>query len=88
MTHHDGQPAFLAERYRTDPDVRRGFRLTSVVWGAGLLAEALVRLPLVYLLPIEVSVGVTEGLLIATFILLGAGNAWYLRRHAPDRTRG
>jgi hypothetical protein len=78
--------AFLAERYRTDPDVRHGFRLTSVVWGVGLLAEAVLRLPLVYLLPIEVSVGATEGLLIATFVLLGAWNVWYLRRHTPART--
>jgi len=79
--------ALLAERYRTDPEVRRGFRLTSAVWGAGLLAEAVLRLPLVYLLPIEVGVGATEGLLVATFVLLGGWNAWYLRRHAPARTQ-
>jgi hypothetical protein len=41
-----------------------------------------VRLPLVYLLPIEVSVGATEALLIATFVLLGGWNVWYMRRHA------
>ena len=38
------------------------------------------RLPLVYLLPIDVSVGATEGLLIATFVLLGGWNVWYLRQ--------
>ena len=79
--------AFLAERYRTDPEVRHGFRLTSVVWGVGLLAEAVLRLPLVYLLPIEVGVGATERLLIATFVLLGAWNAWYMRRHTPEGVR-
>lgn len=69
----------LAERYRTDPDVRRGVRLTSYAWGAGLLAEAVVRVPMVYLLPVEVAVGATEALLIVTLLALGGWNAWYLR---------
>lgn len=72
--------ARLAERYRTDPDVRRGVRFTSFVWGGGLLAEAIVRVPMVYLLPVEVAVGATEALLVVTLVGLGAWNAWYLRR--------
>lgn len=70
----------LAERYAQDPRVRRGFRLVSTVWGVGLLAESLVRVPLVYALPVEVAVAATEGLLVATMLLLAGWNAWYLRR--------
>src|SRR3954453_18923832 len=47
----------LAEQYRPDPDVRRGFRLTATVWGVGLLAEAVLRLPIVFLLPIDLGYG-------------------------------
>jgi hypothetical protein len=70
----------FAESYRTDPDVHRGFRLTSTVWGVGLLAEALLRIPLVYLLPIDVGVGASEALLVLTFAVLIVWNGWYLRR--------
>ena len=51
------QPARKAElrhEYDTDPHVRRGHRLSSTVWGVGLVLEALVRVPLVFLLPIDV----------------------------------
>jgi hypothetical protein len=72
--------AAIAEWYRTDPDARRGFRLTSFVWGGGLLAEAIVRVPLVYLLPVEIGVGVSEGLFVATFACLMAWNGWYMIR--------
>jgi hypothetical protein len=77
------QPAkaeLFAERYRTDPDVRHGFRLTSTVWGVGLLAEALLRLPLVFLLPIDIGYGASEALFVATFVLLIGWTAWYMRR--------
>ncbi|MFR9807197.1 hypothetical protein ACL02T_33595 [Pseudonocardia sp. RS010] len=40
----------------------RGHRLSSTVWGIGLIVEALVRIPVVYLLPVDVSVGATEAL--------------------------
>ncbi len=72
----------FAEAYRTDPDVRHGFRLTSTVWGAGLLAEALLRIPLVYLLPVDIGVGASEALLVATFAILIVWNGWYMRRAA------
>ncbi len=46
--------------YDADPGVRHGHRFSSTVWGVGLLAEAIVRVPLVYLLPVEIAVGVTR----------------------------
>lgn len=78
------QPARAAEttrRYAVDPHVRHAFRLSSTVWGVGLLAEAVARIPLVYALPVEVAVAATEVLLIATLVALAGWNAWYVRRH-------
>jgi hypothetical protein len=75
-----GRSTELAEQYRTDPRVRRGHRLSSAVWGAGLLLESIVRMPLIYLLPIDVMVGVSEAMTIATFAGLITWNARYIRR--------
>ncbi|WP_181781445.1 VC0807 family protein [Pseudonocardia pini] len=76
-------PAKAAEaqlEYDTDPHVRRGHRFSSTVWGVGLLAEAVLRVPLVYLLPVDVAVGVTEVLFVGTFVLLIAWNGWWVAR--------
>jgi hypothetical protein len=70
--------AALQEAYRTDPAVRRGVRICSVVWGAGLLAEAVVRVPLVLLLPVDVAVGASTALFVATVAALIAWNSWYV----------
>lgn len=72
--------AELAEEYRTDPDVRRGHRVSSTVWGIALLAEAAVRVPLIYLLPISVMVGLSTAMLIATIVGLVVWNARYVAR--------
>lgn len=74
------EAAGAAEAFRTNPRVRRSFRVTSSVWGIGLIAEALLRLPLVYLLPIDVGYGLSEALLVAAFVLLGCWTVWYVRR--------
>ena len=66
----------VAEEYRTDADVRRGYRFTSIVWGVGLLAEAAIRVPLVYLLPIDVMVGVSTVMLVAVIVGL---SVWTVR---------
>ena len=70
----------LAEEYRTDPEVRHGYRLSSLVWGVGLLLEAAVRVPLVFLLPVSVMVGLSAALMVATFAGLIAWNVWYVKR--------
>ncbi|WP_232667009.1 VC0807 family protein [Pseudonocardia sp. TRM90224] len=72
--------AELAELYRVEPKARNHFRISSTVWGVGLLTEAIVRIPLVYLLPIEIAYGVTEGMFVATFVVLMVWNGWYVRR--------
>jgi hypothetical protein len=70
--------ATLTAAFRADPAVRHGMRLSSAVWGAGLLAEALVRVPLIYLLPVPVMVGLSTALFVATFAALIAWNVWYV----------
>jgi hypothetical protein len=77
--------AAIAAEYRDDPRVRRGHRTCSLVWGCGLLAEALIRIPLIYLLPISVMVGLSTALTVTAFVLLTAWMIGYLRRH---RARG
>lgn len=64
----------------TAPGVRRIFRVAAVVWGLGLIAEAAVRVPMIYALPVDVAVGASTGLQIAAFALLGVWNAVYVVR--------
>jgi hypothetical protein len=70
----------IAEQYRTDPVARRAYQVSSRVWGIGLLTEAAVRVPLVYLLPISVMVGLSTVMMVAAFVALIVWNGWYIRR--------
>ena len=54
--------------------------MTSVGWGIGLLTEAAVRIPLIYVLPIHVMVGLSTVLQVAVFTLLMTWNVWYGKR--------
>jgi hypothetical protein len=72
--------AELAAEYAAEPEVRHGHRLSTTVWGGRLLLESMVRVPLVYLLPVPVMVGVSEAMMLATFAGLMAWNVWYVRR--------
>ncbi|MEV6342067.1 VC0807 family protein [Actinoplanes sp. NPDC051851] len=74
--------AELAQAYATTPRIRHGHRVASLVWGAGLLTEAALRIVLVYLLPVSVMVGLSTILTITTFTLLIAWNARYIATHA------
>ncbi|SHK69187.1 hypothetical protein SAMN05443637_110106 [Pseudonocardia thermophila] len=66
--------------YDTMPEVRRGHRLSSTVWGCGLLADAVLRIPIVLLLPIDVAVGVSEALFVVTIVALVFWNKWRVER--------
>lgn len=77
------RPAEAAELdglWDTAPDVRRAFRVSAIVWGIGLILEALVRVPLVYALSIDAAAGVSAGLLICVIVVLSIWNAVYARR--------
>jgi hypothetical protein len=70
----------MDREFHRDPAVRRWHLKVSAVWGVGLIAEASVRAVLVYLLPIDVMVGVSAALAVTVFAAL---IAWTVR----DRKR-
>jgi hypothetical protein len=70
----------VARLYRSDPRVRRVFRVATLGWGVGMLGESLVRVPLVYLFPIDVMVGLSTVLMIGAMAGLVVWNAVYVRR--------
>jgi hypothetical protein len=78
-----GRAGELAAAYAANPLVRRGHRVASQVWGVGLLAEALVRVVLVYALPVPVMVGLST---VLTVVTVGALFAWNAR-YVAARTR-
>src|SRR5262249_12518215 len=73
-------PAQWDRLWQTRPSLRRVFVVTSLVWGAGLLIEAIVRIPLIYLLPTDVAAGLSTLLQLGTLALLAAWSLWYRRR--------
>ena len=76
--------------WQTKPAFRRGFRVMSVVWGVGLLVEAAVRIPLIYLLLVQVMVGLSTVLPVAAFSLLMPWNIGYgtgMRRAVQEQNR-
>ena len=80
--------AAMAQRFHNEPRFRHGHLLTSTVWGVGLLIEAVVRVPLIYLLPIEVMVGLSALLMIGTIAALILWTGWYVRRLQRSTPRG
>lgn len=63
-----GGPARVAEletAYRTDPAKRRAFTVLTVMWGAGLMLEAAIRIVLAYQLPIHTMAWLSPVLMIA-----------------------
>lgn len=72
--------AAFRERYRTNPQMRRALRTLSVVWGAGLCAEAALRVVLVYRLPISTMVWLSTVMMGATFGALIAITLVVVRR--------
>ncbi|MDT7557344.1 MAG: hypothetical protein QOI68_1814 [Pseudonocardiales bacterium] len=53
-----------------EPLVRRRYYVSSLVWGGGLLVESLLRVPLVFLLPIDGAVAASNVLMAVTYTVL------------------
>lgn len=70
----------LEESWQARPEMRRPFIMMSAVWGGGLLLEALARIPLVLVLPVDVMAGLSSGLFAAVMVILTVWNAAYVRR--------
>ncbi|MFI8996170.1 VC0807 family protein [Streptomyces sp. NPDC053542] len=60
----------LDQRWAGEPAFRRTVTVMTCVWGVGMLAEAVLRLPMIYLLPVDAATGLSGLLQIATFVLL------------------
>ncbi|GAA3137744.1 VC0807 family protein [Streptosporangium carneum] len=63
--------------YAARPAFRRVYLVMTLTWAVVLLAESAARIPLVYLLPVDVMAGLSSVLLIGTLALLGVWSAWY-----------
>lgn len=75
----DATSAVWEQRWSSNPAVRRVFRQLTALWGIGLLAEGVLRVVLVYQLPVEVMTGLSAvlkviaiGGLCAVTVLIGA----------------
>lgn len=66
-----------ASMWRTEAGFRHVFYTISMAWGCGLLVEALVRIPLVFMLPIDVMAGLSSVLSILTMVSLAGWTVWY-----------
>jgi intracellular septation protein A len=67
------QPAARAELERqwdTDAGFRRAFRILTLVWGAGLLAESVARVVVAYTLPVDAAAGLSLLLRLGTTAVL------------------
>lgn len=79
----EGKPEEVAEfdaKWQTVPQFRRTFRIMTAVWGAGLLVDAVGRLPLIYTLSVPAAMVASHVLLVAVFVILAVWNAWFARR--------
>jgi len=75
--------AALDDLFDSRADVRRRFMVSAVAWGVGLLLESVVRVPLVYALPLDIMVGLSEALLwgtIAVLLIWNLGYTWTVWR--------
>ncbi|WP_020667684.1 VC0807 family protein [Amycolatopsis nigrescens] len=76
--------AAWAARWDTDVRFRRGLRIDTAVWGAVLLANAVVHVVLVYTLPIDLISVVTTVVSLGALACLVAWHVWYLRKENLD----
>lgn len=72
------------ELWRTQPQFRRRFTTLSTVMGCILLADAIARLVLIYLLPVDTMANLSPVLHFGALALL-AGYALWHRKHAMNR---
>ncbi|MFD3405620.1 VC0807 family protein [Kribbella sp. NPDC058693] len=78
-----GKPELLAEwddRWQTQPTFRKHFTTLTAVFGAVLLADAIIRLILVYTLPVNTMANLSPVMHIAALAILISWSLWY-RNH-------
>lgn len=83
------RPAARAEldrRWRSVPAFRHAFRVLTVVWGVGLLAEAAVRVVVAYTFPVDTAAGLSQLLRFATIGLLALWTLTAVKRPRAERS--
>lgn len=78
--------AELDRRWAAEPAFRRTLTVMTCVWGVGLLAEAVIRIPMIYLLPVDAATGLSGLMQAGTFVLLTLYTVVH-RRLATRRAR-
>ncbi len=76
--------AAWAARWDTDARFRRGLRIDTAVWGAVLLANAVLHVVLLYALPIDLISLVTTVEWFASLACLITWHVWYIRKENLD----
>jgi hypothetical protein len=79
QTSQPWRAAELDEMFNRRPDIRRRFVVSAIVWGVGLLLESVARIPLVYTLPFDTMVALSEAMLWGTIGILMAWSLVYTR---------
>lgn len=76
-----GGGSVWASRWDREPRFRSGIRLVTIVWGAGLVFDAVVRVVIAYALPLDAVPGVTTIQWIVLFALLYGFMMIYSRKN-------
>ncbi|WP_284743551.1 VC0807 family protein [Amycolatopsis sp. RTGN1] len=79
----EGADAWVG-RWDTDARFRRGLRINTAVWGAVLLAGAVLHIVLVYTLPIDLIALVTNVAWFGALAVLIVWHLWYLKKANLD----
>jgi intracellular septation protein A len=83
------QPAARAELdrlWRGSPGFRRTFRMLTIGWGAGMLAEAVARVVVAYTLPVDAAAGLSQLLRFGTMGLLVLWTLATVKRRRAGRS--
>ncbi|HWD79302.1 MAG TPA: VC0807 family protein [Kribbella sp.] len=70
-----------AGRWEREPRFRHGIRLITIVWGVGLVFDAVVRVVIAYTLPLDAVPGATTVQWIVLFVLLYSFMMIYSRKN-------
>jgi hypothetical protein len=80
-----GWPADWERHWLRAPRFRRMWRIASIAWGAGTMADAVLRWVMAYTLPVDLVPLLTQALFVVTgLVLFVATNVYYLRSGAMD----
>jgi intracellular septation protein A len=83
------QPAARAEmehKWHAVPEFRRTFRVLTLGWGAGMLAEAVARVVVAYTLPVDAAAGLSQLLRFGAMGLLVAWTLTTVKRRRDGRS--